>query len=139
MEFKQSADDEVFREEVRSFIRTHLPRDIAQDVSRWAGPRMANYRRWQRLLCERGWGAPHWPREFGGTDWSPMQKHIFMQELYVADAPDFGWQGTHMLAPVLIAFGSAELKARFLPKILNGEEVWCQGSPSPGPVPTWRI
>lgn len=132
MEFKLSSDDEIFREEVRSFVQTHLPRDIAQDVSRWVTPRMANYRRWQRLLCDRGWGAPHWPREFGGTDWSPMQKHIFMQEVYAADAPDFGWQGTHMLAPVLIAFGSAELKARFLPKILNGEEVWCQGFSEPG-------
>jgi alkylation response protein AidB-like acyl-CoA dehydrogenase len=132
MNFKFSAEDEAFRHEVRNFIRTHLPQDIAQDVSRWINPRMQKYRRWQRILCERGWGAPHWPPEYGGTDWSAIRKHIFMQEVYAASAPDFGWQGTHMLAPVLIAFGAAELKARFLPKILCGEEIWCQGFSEPG-------
>ena len=132
MDFKFSAEDEAFRHEVRSFIQSHLPPDIAQDVSRWISPRMQNYRRWQRILSDHGWGAPHWPREYGGTDWNALQKHMFMQEVYAADAPDFGWQGTHMLAPVLIAFGAAELKARFLPKILSGEEIWCQGFSEPG-------
>ncbi|MGO9512678.1 MAG: acyl-CoA dehydrogenase family protein [Steroidobacteraceae bacterium] len=132
MDFKFSAEDEAFRHEVRSFMQANLPQDIAQDVSRWVNPRMQNFRRWQRILCDRGWGAPHWPPEYGGTDWSAIRKHIFMQEVYAASAPDFGWQGTHMLAPVLIAFGAPELKARFLPKILSGEEIWCQGFSEPG-------
>jgi alkylation response protein AidB-like acyl-CoA dehydrogenase len=131
MDFNFTAEDEAFRREVRSFVQTHLPADIALDVSRWFTPRMQNYRRWQKILCDHGWGAPHWPREYGGTDWSAIRKHIFMQEVYTASAPDSGWQGTHMLAPVLIAFGSAELKNRFLPKILSGEEVWCQGFSEP--------
>ena len=132
MDFKFTTDDESFRQEVRSFIRANLPQDIAEDVSRWFNPRMRNYRRWQRILSDRGWGAPHWPPEYGGTDWSAIRRHIFMQEVYAADAPDFAWQGTHMLAPVLIAFGAEELKARFLPKILSGEEIWCQGFSEPG-------
>ena len=84
-------------------------------------------------FCATGAGARRTGRrEYGGTDWSAIRKHIFMQEVYAASAPDFGWQGTHMLAPVLIAFGAPELKARFLPKILSGEEIWCQGFSEPG-------
>lgn len=132
MNFAISPEDEVFRAQVRAFVREHLPADIATDVRRWQNPRMANYRRWQRILSQQGWGAPHWPKEFGGTDWSPMRKHLFMQEMYAANAPDFGWQGTHMLAPVLIAFGSDAQRARYLPPMLAGEEVWCQGFSEPG-------
>jgi len=67
----------------------------------------------------------------GGTGWSAIRKHLFMEELYRADAPDFFWQGLHMLAPVLIAFGSQEQKQRFLPRILTGEDCWCQGFSEP--------
>jgi len=101
-------------------------------VHHWFNPKLANYRRWQRSLSEHGWGAPHWPKEYGGTDWSPVRKHIFMQELYAADAPDAGWQGMFMLAPVLIEFGSQAQRARFLPPMLRGEELWCQGFSEPG-------
>ncbi|MFL6606468.1 MAG: acyl-CoA dehydrogenase family protein [Steroidobacteraceae bacterium] len=132
MNFGFSPEDDAFRKEVRTFIRAHLPPDIALDVHHWYNPKLANYRRWQRILSERGWGAPHWPKEYGGTDWSPVAKHIFMQELYAADAPDAGWQGMFMLAPVLIEFGSQAQRARFLPPMLRGEELWCQGFSEPG-------
>jgi alkylation response protein AidB-like acyl-CoA dehydrogenase len=132
MNFQFSPEDEAFRQEVRAFIREKLPADIATDVRRWYGPRMENHRRWQRILSEKGWGAPHWPKQYGGTDWSPIARHIFMQEVCAADAPDYGWQGTHMLAPVLIAFGSDAQRARYLPPILSGEEIWCQGFSEPG-------
>ena len=132
MNFTFSPEDQAFRMEVREFVRAQLPADIARDVHRWCSPQMHNYRRWQRVLSARGWGAPHWPKEYGGTDWSALRKHLFMQEIYAADAPDYGWQGTHMLAPVLIAFGSAAQRARFLPPMLNGAEVWCQGFSEPG-------
>jgi alkylation response protein AidB-like acyl-CoA dehydrogenase len=85
----------------------------------------------QALLHERGWGAPHWPQQWGGTDWSPMRKHIFMEELYNADGMDYGWQGLHMIGPVLIAFGSEAQKRRFLPPMLRGEEFWAQGFSEP--------
>jgi alkylation response protein AidB-like acyl-CoA dehydrogenase len=132
MNFDLDPEDAAFRAEVRAFIRAHLPADIALDVSHWHNPRLANYRRWQRILSEHGWGAPHWPKQYGGTDWSPIRKHIFMQEIYTADAPDAGWQGMHMLAPVLIAFGSDAQRTRFLPPMLRGEELWCQGFSEPG-------
>lgn len=132
MNFRFSSEDDAFRKEVRTFIRTHLPPDIALDVHHWYNPKLANYRRWQRILSEQGWGAPHWPKEYGGTDWSPVRKHIFMQEIYAADAPDAGWQGMFMLAPVLIEFGSQAQRARFLPPMLRGEELWCQGFSEPG-------
>jgi alkylation response protein AidB-like acyl-CoA dehydrogenase len=132
MNFGFSSADDAFRNEVRTFIRGHLPPDIALDVHHWFNPQLANYRRWQRILSEHGWGAPHWPKAYGGTDWSPVRKHIFMQELYAADAPDAGWQGMFMLAPVLIEFGSQAQRARFLPPMLRGEELWCQGFSEPG-------
>jgi len=113
-------------------MREHLPREIAADTRRWNNPRPAYYRRWQRILADKGWGAPHWPVRWGGTDWSPLRKHIFFEELYRADGPDFGWQATHLLAPVLFAFGSEAQCERFAPKILNGDERWCQGFSEPG-------
>ena len=82
--------------------------------------------------AQQGWAAPHWPVEYGGTDWSPIRKHIFMEEIYRADALDLGWQALYMVGPVIIAFGSEQQKQRFLPKILNGEEHWCQGFSEPG-------
>jgi alkylation response protein AidB-like acyl-CoA dehydrogenase len=132
MNFEFSPEDEAFRTEVREFIHANLPAEIARDARRWFNPEVGNFRRWQRILAARGWGAPHWPVEYGGTDWSAIRRHIFLEEIYQADAPDFFWQGTHMLAPVLIAFGTPEQKARFLPKILTGEENWCQGFSEPG-------
>lgn len=131
MNFDFSPDDEAFRIEVRTFFATNLPAEIVEDIRRWTNPRVANYRIWQRILAKQGWGAPHWPVEWGGTNWSAIRKHIYMDELYRADAPDFFWQGTHMLAPVLIAFGSQDQKARFLPRILQGEDCWCQGFSEP--------
>ena len=132
MNFAFSADDEAFRLEVRSFFEQNLPPLIREDTRRWTNPTVANYRMWQRVLAAKGWGAPHWPPEWGGTNWSAMQKHVYMDELYRADAPDFFWQGTHMLAPVLIAFGSQEQRQQRLPRILSGEDCWCQGFSEPG-------
>ena len=132
MNFAFSADDEAFRHEVRTFFEQNLPAQIREDTRRWTNPTVANYREWQRVLAAKGWGAPHWPPEWGGTRWTAIQKHIYMDELYRADAPDFFWQGTHMLAPVLIAFGSQGQREQRLPRILSGEDCWCQGFSEPG-------
>lgn len=132
MDLRFTPEDEAFRQEVRSFVETHLPAEIAADSRRWVNPQVAYWRRWQKILAARGWGAPHWPVRWGGTDWSPLRKHIFVEELYRANAPDFGWQGTHMMAPVLFAFGTEAQCARFAPPMLAGEEFWCQGFSEPG-------
>src|SRR5665213_3826254 len=97
MKFEFSPEDEAFRLAVRAFIAENLPTDVATDTRRWMNPSIARFRRWQRILADQGWGAPHWPAQHGGTDWDPLRKHIYMQEVYRADAPDYGWQGLHMM------------------------------------------
>lgn len=132
MHFEPSPGDAAFRVEVREFIRQHLLPDVARRSYICSQPPdIEDFRRWQRILHDRGWGAPHWPVEYGGTDWTAMRRHIFMEEIYRADAIDYGWQGTHMIGPVLIAFGSEAQKKRFLPPMLRGEEIWCQGFSEP--------
>ena len=133
MRFDFSPEDEAFRLEVRAFFREALPRDMARRFHIGAHPpARADVKAFQSLLHSRGWGAPHWPAEWGGTDWSPLRKHLFMEELYNADGLDYGWQGLHMVAPVLIAFGSEAQKRRFLPPMISGDEFWAQGFSEPG-------
>ncbi|MFL6625883.1 MAG: acyl-CoA dehydrogenase family protein [Vitreoscilla sp.] len=133
MRFDFSSEDEAFRGEVRAFFREHLPRDMARRFHIGAHPpQRRDVRAFQALLHARGWGAPHWPEAWGGTGWSPLRKHLFMQELYDADGLDYGWQGLHMVAPVLLAFGSDAQRRRFLPPMIRGEEFWAQGFSEPG-------
>jgi alkylation response protein AidB-like acyl-CoA dehydrogenase len=132
MHFEFSPEDEAFRLEVRQFFKEQLPAGIQHRWQVGAHPPLReDIRAWQRILHRCGWGAPHWPVEHGGTGWSAFRKHIFMEEMYNADAMDYGWQGTHMLAPVMMAFGSDWQKERFLPPILSGDEYWCQGFSEP--------
>ena len=132
MDLKFSADAEKFRAEVRAFIAAELPPEIRVAVS---GDRMdlpsALQRRWQRILAEKGWGAPNWPREYGGTGWTDEQYYIFERELALMDAPRIASFGLQMLGPTLIEFGTEEQKKRFLPGTLNGEILWCQGYSEP--------
>ena len=133
MRFDFSPEDEAFRLEVRAFFRDHLPRDMARRFHIGAHPpERRDVKAFQALLHSRGWGAPHWPQAWGGTGWSPMRKHLFMEELYNADGLDYGWQGLHMVAPVLIEFGTGAQKQRFLPPMISGEEFWAQGFSEPG-------
>ena len=98
MRFDFSPEDEAFRTEVRGFFRDHLPRDMARRFHIGAHPpQRRDVQAFQALLHSRGWGAPHWPQEWGGTGWSPLRKHLFMQEMYDADGLDYGWQGLHMV------------------------------------------
>ena len=133
MRFDFSPEDEAFRAEVRGFFRDHLPRDMARRFHIGAHPpQRRDVQAFQALLHSRGWGAPHWPQAWGGTGWSPLRKHLFMEEMYSADGLDYGWQGLHMVAPVLLAFGSEAQKRRFLPPMISGEEFWAQGFSEPG-------
>jgi len=132
MRFEFSPEDEAFRLEVRAFFRDHLPRPMARRFYIGAHPpAREDVRAFQKLMHGRGWGAPHWPVEWGGTDWSPLRKHLFMQELYDADGLDYSWQGLHMVAPVMLAFASQAQKRRFLPPMLAGDEFWTQGFSEP--------
>jgi alkylation response protein AidB-like acyl-CoA dehydrogenase len=132
MNFAPDPELESFRLEVRAFLKANVPLELSRRT--YIGvhpPALADYRFCQRLLNSQGWGAPHWPIEWGGSDWTPMKKHVFLEEIYQADVLDYGWQGTHLIGPVIIAFGSDAQRRRFLPPMINGDEYWCQGFSEP--------
>ncbi|WP_129648866.1 acyl-CoA dehydrogenase family protein [Peristeroidobacter agariperforans] len=122
----------AFRDEVRQFLRDQLPQDIAQRVKNGLALRAEDYTRWQKILFQRGWGAPGWPKQFGGPGWGPVEMHIYDEEAAAAGAPRTIPFGLKMVAPVIMAFGSPAQQQRFLPGILNGEVWWCQGYSEPG-------
>jgi len=132
MDMNLSPEDEAFRKEVRSWIKENLPARISDKVR--TGKRLVkdDYVTWQKLLNERGWLAPHWPVEYGGTGWNPVQKHIFEEEFVAASAPRLVGFGINMLGPVLIEYGSEEHKQKYLPRILSNEDWWAQGYSEPG-------
>jgi len=132
MDLAFSPEERAFRDEVRDFIATHLPDDIRRKVQ--AGDPLVkdDYARWHRILHERGWVAPGWPVEWGGTDWTPVQRHIFYEEFAYGWAPRLLPFGLNMVAPVIVEFGNDAQRARYLPKIHSGEEFWCQGYSEPG-------
>ena len=133
MNLQFSPQDLAFREEVRAFLRTHLPPELA-DAGRNCSGIYCEYavaNRWFRILAEKGWSVPHWPVEYGGADWSAVQHLIFKQEMAKAGAPPLSPNATHMVAPVIIAFGTDDQKARYLPRIRSGEDWWAQGYSEP--------
>jgi alkylation response protein AidB-like acyl-CoA dehydrogenase len=132
MDLAFSPEERAFRDEVREFIATHLPDDIRRTVQAGDHLEKDHYARWHRILHERGWVAPNWPKEYGGTDWTPVQRHIFYEEIAYGWAPRLLPFGLAMVAPVIIEFGNDAQRARYLPKIHSGEEFWCQGYSEPG-------
>jgi alkylation response protein AidB-like acyl-CoA dehydrogenase len=132
MDFQLSADDAAFRDEVRDFIRDNLAPDLKRKVDMGQELDKEDTLRWHKTLLAKGWAAPNWPEEFGGPGWSPMQKHIFAGELAAASAPQPMPFGLSMIGPLIIKFGSDEQKKRYLPRIVNGEDWWCQGYSEPG-------
>src|SRR3974377_658771 len=115
MDLHYTAEQDRFREEVRLFLETQLPEDI-RDRSTNLEERIADdTRRWQRILHAHGWGAPSWPKEFGGPGWSPIERYLFDLECTLADAPPQLPFGLKMVAPVLMQFGNAAQQQYFLP------------------------
>ncbi|ONM45664.1 pimeloyl-CoA dehydrogenase large subunit [Halopseudomonas pachastrellae] len=132
MEIHFSPEQLAFRDEVREFLKQELPADIAQKVKLGKHLHKADHERWQKILSKRGWYAPGWPVEHGGTTWGPIEKHIFDEESAAAGAPRLVPFGVNMVAPVIIKFGTEEQKATYLPRILDGTDWWCQGYSEPG-------
>ncbi len=132
MDLAFSPAELAFRDEVREFVATHLPEDIRRKVQ--AGDHLVkdDYVRWHRILHQKGWVAANWPKEYGGTGWTPVQRHIFQEETSYGWAPRLMPFGLQMVAPVIIEFGNDAQRARYLPKIHSGEEFWCQGYSEPG-------
>jgi acyl-CoA dehydrogenase len=126
--------DATFRDEVRAFLETHLTDDLRQAGRLCAGIYCDRpvAQRWLAILNQRGWAVPHWPVEYGGTGWTPVQHAIFARELIAADAPPITPNAMHMLGPVLIEYGTPAQKARYLDRIKTGEDWWAQGYSEPG-------
>jgi alkylation response protein AidB-like acyl-CoA dehydrogenase len=127
-----SPEDNAFRDEVRAFIAEHYPQvlrgkqDEGEDLAR------EDYLAWHKVLARKGWIAPAWPKEYGGTGWSPVQRYIWSEECARADTIRLLPFGLNMVGPVIYTFGTPEQKARYLPRILSGEDWWCQGYSEPG-------
>jgi len=133
MHMDLSADEEAFRREVREFLDSKLTDELRAGAlatpTVFAEPDISQ--RWQRVLNEQGWLAYNWPKEFGGTGWTPVQRYIFERECAMADAPALPVLSLKLLAPVLHAFGSPQQQRDLLPRILSGEDYWCQGFSEP--------
>jgi pimeloyl-CoA dehydrogenase large subunit len=132
MDLRFTADELAFRDEVRTFMRTALPADIRSKLVDGRRLKKDDIVAWQRILNAKGWAVPHWPAEWGGRNWTPTQSYIFLEELQQAPAPPPLGFGVTMCGPVIIAFGSEAQKKRFLPRIANLDDWWCQGFSEPG-------
>jgi alkylation response protein AidB-like acyl-CoA dehydrogenase len=132
MDLRFTAAEEAFREEVRAFVQAQLPADIRDKVLGHRRIEKEDYVRWHRILHAQGWGAPSWPKAFGGTGWNTLQRLIFDIETGRAGAPRLLPFGLTMIGPVLMKYASPELQARFLPRIPTVEDFWCQGYSEPG-------
>ncbi|MCD7037666.1 MULTISPECIES: acyl-CoA dehydrogenase family protein [Pseudomonas fluorescens group] len=121
-----------FRDEVRAFLSAAVPEDIAAKVRLGKHLDKEDHLRWQGGLARRGWYAANWPVEHGGTGWNVVQRHIFEEECAAFGAPRLISFGVNMVAPVIMKFGSEAQKAYYLPRILSGEDWWCQGYSEPG-------
>ena len=132
MDLDYSAEETGFRDEVRTWLRGHLPADLREKTAAYAHLSKEDLVGWHRILARQGWVAPSWPREWGGTDWNVVQRYIFEEECGYAGAPPLIPFGLTMCASVLLRFGTEEQKRRFLPRIYNGDDFWCQGYSEPG-------
>ncbi len=126
-----SDDDLTFRDEVREFFSENFTAELGERIGD-----MKTYREaiieWQKILHQKGWIAPSWPVEHGGTGWSDTQKFIYENVRAGMGVPDVNPFGLKMVAPVIYTFGNDEQKAQFLPRILASDDLWCQGYSEPG-------
>jgi len=132
MRLQFTPEEETFRQEVRSFVRTHLPDDIRRKVQGGLRLEHADYVTWFNLLEARGWLTPGWPVEHGGPGWNAIQRYLFDEETLLGHAPRIIASGIQMLGPVLIAYGTPEQKAQYLPDIRASRTWWAQGFSEPG-------
>lgn len=126
-------EEAAFQADVRGFLAQkftpELQRQADLQTGVFAHGNLAA--KWHRILHERGWAAPGWPVEHGGAGFTATQKYIFDQEFARAGTPNLPVAGTRLCGPVLIEYGTPEQKQYFLPRILSGEDVWCQGYSEP--------
>jgi alkylation response protein AidB-like acyl-CoA dehydrogenase len=132
MDLNYSAADDAFRQEVRGWLQANLPKDIQDKVLNHRRLNREDFVRWHKALAGKGWSVPHWPVEWGGTGWSPIQKHIWDEECAQIGAPGVLPFGVSMVAPVIMKYGNEAQKRYFLPRIVDCTDWWCQGYSEPG-------
>lgn len=126
LDFLPDMDLAAFRSEVRQFLREKLPGDLAYRPRMMMSSRN-DVIRWQKILAERGWGAPRWAREFGGAGWTSQQCLVFEEECVAAGTPTQDIVGQNLVGPMINEFGSPAQKSEHIPLILKGDRLWCQG------------
>ena len=132
MDLRYSKSELEFRDEVVAFLKEKLPSTLADKVRAGLELTKADMDQWHAILNAQGWLATTWSTEYGGPGWSPVQRHIFEEECSRAHSPRIVPFGLAMLGPVLQQFGTEAQKAEILPRILSGEDWWCQGYSEPG-------
>ncbi len=132
MDLRFTDEEVAFRAEVREFFAKALPEKIRRKMEDGRSLAKEDIVTWQRILAAKGWAVPFWPIEYGGTGWSPMQQYIFLEEMQQAPAPQPLQFGVNMVGPVIYTFGTESQKRRFLPRIVNLDDWWCQGFSEPG-------
>ncbi|CAN1486074.1 CaiA Acyl-CoA dehydrogenases [Sphingomonadaceae bacterium] len=132
MDMEFNAEDLAFRDEVRAFIAENYPADLRGKQDEGDDLSKEDFLAWHRILHKKGWVAPAWPVEYGGTGWTATQRYIWSEETARADCIRLMPFGLAMVGPVIYTFGTPEQKAKFLPGILSGDDWWCQGYSEPG-------
>jgi len=132
MDLNYSPEETAFRDEVRAWIGANLAADVRDKVLNYRELSKDDLLGWHKNLAKKGWVAPGWPKEWGGTDWTVVQRYIFEEECGAAGCPPIVPFGVRMCAPVLLRFGTDAQKQRFLPRMYNGEDFWVQGYSEPG-------
>jgi alkylation response protein AidB-like acyl-CoA dehydrogenase len=132
MDLDFSPEDLAFQAEARQFLAEAYPQALREKERRGEELAKEDHLSWHRILAAKGWIAPSWPKQYGGTDWTPTQKYIWSEEQARADTLPILPFGVAMLAPVLYTFGTEAQKQRFLPGIYHGDVWWCQGYSEPG-------
>jgi len=132
LQLDYTPQENVFRQEVKDFLKESLPSTTANAVRCGLPMTKEIMEEWHAILNKKGWLGSTWLKEYGGTGWSPVERHIFEEECCMAYAPRVLSFSLHMLGPVIQRFGNDSQKAEILPRILNGDDWWCQGYSEPG-------
>ena len=132
MDLSYTDEESAFQSEVRNFLAEKLPKQMSEKVRLGGDLTKADMDEWHSILNDKGWLAQNWPKAFGGAEWDAVQRHIYEEEAALANAPRIVPFGLSMLAPVLHKFGSKKQCDHWLPRILSGEDWWCQGYSEPG-------
>jgi alkylation response protein AidB-like acyl-CoA dehydrogenase len=132
MDLNYSAEDLAFRDQVAGFLAANLPQDLQHKVLNHKRLAKDDYIRWHKIVAKQGWAGASWPTQYGGTGWSPVQRHIWEEECARAGTPPILPFGINMVGPVIMAFGNQTQKDYYLPRILNCDDWWCQGYSEPG-------